>query len=92
MADAFPGRESQFIAGPFTDAFPVTPDDDNDLPNGVCRGLWVGTAGSVEVITRDEAGRGESTSVTFVGVSGLLPGRFSRVKEGGDADDIVALY
>lgn len=32
------------------DASDCTPDNSNDLPDGECRGIWVGVAGNVEVV------------------------------------------
>ncbi len=33
------------LNGPASRLVPITPDDDNDLPEGACRALLVGTAG-----------------------------------------------
>jgi hypothetical protein len=74
---------------PIGDAAAVTPSDTVDLTT-VCRGLWVGGGGNVELITFPGA-----HDVTFIGVpSGtLLPVRASRVKAGATtATSILALY
>jgi hypothetical protein len=41
----------------------VAPSDDNDLPDGACRALWIGGAGNVEVIAADD-----TASVIMLGV------------------------
>jgi len=65
----------------------VTPDDDADLPDGVCRALLVGTAGACSLI--DATGE-ELTDVPLQ--QGYNPIAVARVLEGGDADNIWALY
>lgn len=75
--------------GPAWDVSAVTPNDSTDLPDGPCRGLYIGTSGDVKLTPA--AG---STAVVFVGVPvGVLPVAASRVYDTGtDADDILALY
>jgi hypothetical protein len=60
---------------------------DSDLVGGVTRGLWVGTAGTANLV--DESG---VTLSNFPLVVGLNPVRVAQVKTGGTADDIWALY
>lgn len=59
----------------------------SDLPDGICRGLWVGTAGTANLI--DSAG---NTLTDFPLKEGLNPLSVKRVSTGGTADDIWALY
>jgi hypothetical protein len=47
--DIFGGQ--RHYTGPAYAAFPITPDDNNDLPAPVRR-IWVGTAGNLAVILR----------------------------------------
>lgn len=66
----------------------VTPDDSNDLPDGACKGLYVGTQGNVVVIGADD-----TVAVTLVAAIGWLPVAAIRVLlSGNSADDIVAIY
>jgi hypothetical protein len=83
-----PTKRSRTAWGPAEDGKPVTPNDDADLPDEGCVGLWVGTAGTVVVTTR------RGTLLPLVcGDSSLVPLQITRVHEAGtDADDIVALY
>lgn len=74
---------------PVYDAKDVSPNDSTDLPDGNCRGLYVGTGGDVEIVTVG------GTTVVFHGVVGgtILPIRCSRVRAANTvASDIVALY
>lgn len=64
----------------------VTKSDDTDLPGGVCKALWVGTAGTANI--RDESG---ADHTNFPLKEGLNPFRVIRVKTGGTADDIWTL-
>lgn len=73
----------------------VTPDTDNDLPNGPTRGLYVGGAGNlVVVMAADQTSSGAGTAVTFTAVPAgtVLPLRARRVLATGTATAIVALY
>ena len=56
------------------------------LENGPCRGLWVGTAGTANLV--DYAGQ---TATNFPLHAGLNPG-CTAVNSGGTADDIWAVY
>ena len=67
----------------------VTPDNSNDLPNGPCRALYIGTAGAISLDV------GNSTAVIFAGVPAgtILPVHAKRVRATGTvATNIVALY
>lgn len=71
-----------------SDALPVVADDANDLPNGVCRSLVIGTAGNVSVITE----AGEQRDLLGIPV-GELRLRVRRVRATGTvAANITALY
>lgn len=66
----------------------VTPNDSTALSGGPCRALWVGTAGNVAVIAD-----GDSSAVTLVNVSGLVPIEARLVMSTNTtASDIVAIY
>jgi hypothetical protein len=73
---------------PAMEAAAVTPNDSTDLPNGICRALYIGGAGSVVVDTAN------STSITFAGLTAgtILPINVKRVRTGGTATNLVALY
>lgn len=66
---------------------PVTKDDDHDLPDGVCVGLLVGAPGSANLVQPDGAVR-EGVPLQ----QGYNQFVVRRVKTGGTADDIWALY
>lgn len=65
----------------------VTKDDNNDLPDGPCRGLLVGTAGSANLTDIDGV---DCDAVPLQ--AGYNPLVVARVRLGGDADNIWALY
>lgn len=68
----------------------VTPNDSTDLPNGVCRALYVGGAGTLVI----DSPQGD-TAVAFVGVvaGSTLSVRAKRVRATSTtATNIVALY
>lgn len=76
-------------SGPAQGAAAVTPSDSTDLDVQGSRGLWVGGAGNVAVITA------QGDTVTFNGVAAgyLLPVAVSRVlATGTTATNLVALY
>lgn len=66
---------------------PVTKDDGDDLPDGPCRGLLVGTAGTANLTDLDGI---ERDLVPLQ--AGYNPLIVARVRLGGDADNIWALY
>lgn len=39
--------------GPVREAYPITPNDGADLPNGACRALYVGVTGDLKVTLVD---------------------------------------
>ncbi len=46
----FTDNNKELLVAPASQMFLVVPDDNVDLPNGVCRGLLVGTAGAANII------------------------------------------
>lgn len=81
------GSHAPGLTSPASDAFAVTPNDGADLAQ-VTRGLWVGVAGDVSVVTRG------GTTVTLKGApsGSLIPIRVKRVRSTGTtATDIVGL-
>jgi hypothetical protein len=78
------GRAEQ---GPGYRVEPVTKNDSTNLPGGVCRALLVGTAGTCNMF---DASGVERTAVPLQ--QGYNPIGAMRVKTGGTADDIWALY
>ena len=72
---------------PAEECVAVTPHDSTNFPLGACRGLYVGTLGNVALVTDN------GSVVVFVGVSGILPVRCTRVNATNTtATNIVALY
>lgn len=66
----------------------VTPHASNDLPDGPCRALWVGTQGDISVVAA-----GDTDPVPILGAVGLVPVAVKAVRVSGtDATNIVALY
>lgn len=87
MPDLF-STYTENLEGPAAHAAAVTPDDNNDLTTAA-RGLYVGGAGDLTVITT------AGDTVTFVAVPAgtLLPVRAARVLDAGTAaTSIVALW
>lgn len=65
----------------------VTPDDSNDLPDGLCRSLLIGTAGNLKVT--DASGN----TVTIPVPVGYNPLQIRRVwSTSSTASNIFALY
>jgi len=88
MAENPEPNASGGLSSPSTHAAAVTPDDDNDLTY-VTRGLFVGGAGNVAVITMG----GDTVTFTGVVAGSILPIRVNRVKATGTtATDIMALW
>jgi hypothetical protein len=75
------------LSSPASKLVPITPDDDADLPDGVCRALLVGTAGTANLI---DASGGERSGVPLQ--QGFNPIGVRRVMTGGGAADLWALY
>lgn len=73
---------------PAEDFYEVVPSDAYDLPNGICRALWIGTSGDITCLNKN----GDAVTLASVPI-GVLPVRTTRVKATGTtADNIVALY
>lgn len=86
MSNPF-GRHNGGLTAPASKVVPVTPADDTDLPDGICRALLVGTAGTANIVDASGAER--------IGVplqQGVNPIGVRRVKTGGTAANIWALY
>ena len=84
------GRESGPL-GPYNDAVAVTPNDDADLPGGLCQALYVGgDAGNVEVVFANGNTRVVAVAAGWEHRAPLL---VRRVKAASTtATGIVALY
>lgn len=67
----------------------ITPSATEDLPDGVCRAVWVGTGGDLEVVAEED-----STGVTFTNIPDgtLILVRAKAVRNGTTATDLVAMY
>lgn len=65
----------------------IVADDSNDLPDGPCRGIWSGTDGTVNLVTPE----GDDLA-DFPIFAGLNPIAVARVKTGGTATNLYALY
>lgn len=70
------------IPNDFVQQFSGAPDSEKVLPDE-CRGLLVGTAGTLNVTMANGEAR---TSVPFQ--AGITPGRFASIQSGGDAENI----
>lgn len=86
MPNPFSGHNGGLNA-PAARMVPITPSDDEDLPEGVCRALLVGTAGSANLL---DATGAERTGVPLQ--QGFNPIGVRRVKTGGSAANLWALY
>lgn len=72
---------------PGTDVVPVTPTNSTNLPAGPCRGLLVGTAGTIVAVTFNGNNR------TFYAPVGVIPVCFTQVwATGTTASNISAIY
>lgn len=86
MSNPFSSHNSG-LTGPAAQIIPITPDDESDLPNGVCRAVLVGVAGMVDLI--------DASGATRSGVplqQGFNPIGVQRVLTGGTASNLWALY
>ena len=74
---------------PANDGVAVTPADGSDLTGGICKSLYIGGTGNVNVDTAN------GTTVVFAGLpaGSILPVRVKRVRSTSTtATSIVALY
>lgn len=69
------------------DAFVPVSKADADLPEGVCRSLWVATAGTANLMQEDGTVR---TNVPLL--QGPNPFIVKQVRTGGTAENIWAIY
>lgn len=77
------------------DGYAVTPDDNNDLPNGPCRALYITGAGNVNVNLHSETtGSNTGTAVlTSLAAGQIVACKASRVlSTSTTATGILALY
>lgn len=65
----------------------ITPNDDADLPGGVCRGIWSGTSGTVNFV--DFTGAPVEDFPIFPGFNPIV---VQRVLAGGTATNLWAMY
>lgn len=65
----------------------VTPHASNPLPDGACRSLWVGGAGTLVV-----RGVNDDADTTLINASGWMMIRVSHVRAASTATGIVAVY
>jgi hypothetical protein len=84
---ANPAHKNGQFDPPITRPIPASPNDAEDLPGGVSRGLMIETAGTVSFV--DENGE-EHIDVPLV--QGFHPIHVRRLKAGGTASGIYALY
>jgi hypothetical protein len=85
MSDRFP-EDSVFTQARRVRA--VTPNNDADLTDGVCKALLIGVGGTISLIAADD-----TDAVTLTVEAGILPVRAKRVRATGTtATSIVALY
>lgn len=74
---------------PGEDIVPVTPGA-SELPNGACRGLWIGTAGNINITTLAGNERNDVPAQ-----AGILPIQCTHVRTGASptaATNIWAIY
>lgn len=82
------GTYNKELTAPATMGVSVTPDDDNDLTT-ICRALWIGGAGDVSVILKDDD---SAVTLESVPAGTMLSIRAKRVRATGTtASAIVAL-
>lgn len=86
MPDPF-NSHSAGLSSPARALSPITKDDGADLPDGTCRALLVGSGGTANIV--DAAGN-DLANVPLQ--TGFNPLRVARVKTGGSASDIWAIY
>lgn len=68
----------------------VTPHASNDLPDGICKALFVGTGGNVEVLAEDDSA---AVIMKNVASGAIVPVRAKAVRVANTtATDIVAMY
>jgi hypothetical protein len=84
----FEGNNRERLIVPAEATFKIVPSDSDDLPNGVCRALLVGSGGAADMI--DASG---NLCEAFPLQTGYNPIGASRIKSTNlTADNIWALY
>lgn len=79
----------EYLRDPANDVVPVTKAD-SDLPDGPCKAILVGVAGTLNVQT---VGIGPATIRTSIPLAaGIYPFQLNQVRLGGTADNIWAIY
>lgn len=78
------GTMQRGLADPWTDAFEIAPDDDDDLPR-IARGLYAGEAGEITFITP-----GGTTLTMIFGEGEIKPVCARRVLSSGT--DVTTIY
>jgi len=88
MADNYTFQEQGSVLAPANDAFAVTPSDTTEFTQ-FARALYIGTAGSLVLLTR----RGNIATFVNVTTAQVLPVQTRRVNSTGTtASGIVGLY
>jgi hypothetical protein len=79
----------EYLRDPAYDVIPVTKAD-ADLPEGSCKAILVGQAGTLNIQT---VGRGSPEIRTSVPLAaGIYPFQCKQIRTGGTADNIWAIY
>ncbi len=89
MTKASERNHTSRLGAPASSQVAVTPNDDTDLPDGVCKALEVTVAGNLVTIGADD-----TVAVTRPNVAAgtIIPVRIKRVKSTGTSATVVALY
>jgi hypothetical protein len=86
MSDDFQGYSAS-LSGPATRAAVVTPNDSSDLAS-IARGLYVGGAGDLSIVTSD----GDTVTLTGVQAGTVLPVRVARVRATGTTATAIVAF
>lgn len=70
----------------------VSPNDASDLPDGVCRGLWVSAAGTLVVVAEDDHVTNDERNLGTVAAGQVIPIRVKRVYDTGTDATVLAMY
>jgi hypothetical protein len=94
MAKGFGHHPTAVGAVSAIDGSAITPSDDEDLPDGPCRGIYVGGAGTVVLVTAPSAASPSGTTLTFINnaAGSILPVVAARVMLATTATNLIALY
>ena len=80
----------EYLTVPAYDVVPVTKAD-ADLPDGPCKAILIGVAGTLNIQTVGQKNGPQDRSSIPVS-TGIYPFQCKQIKTGGTADDIWALY